>query len=434
MARRPEPWSAENDRWYFFWFFVVGVIFILTLKGLIDNQVIVTAVPCMLMLAYACLHWDFEDNRPRAHSTGDNLYYLGFLYTLTSLGHSLYRFSTDQEGTEGIITNFGIAISTTILGMALRILLGRTADDELAAMEDSARLNLAQAARELQAEMNYTVQDFKSFREQLGKDFEGFGKKLVRDFDDAQAVASKTLRRSLSLERAIAKFEEGSQTAAAVIVNRMQDLERSVAVLTEFENAVKRLRTGADSVAEAVEQRSDELTAGASRIHESLRSQAERIRAVDFRQAFLDHTVKPASSELRAASAEFSTLLDKLRQADAQRERVLAGNEQAMTRISEALKKSGDLAEAAASAADGSREAAAALQAVGDRVSRFGEDAQDAARQVAGVRDEFSRSVERVRAVNEELTRMTNTLAALARKIETAASASRRRRWFPPWR
>ena len=182
MAGRPEAWSAENDRWHFFGFFVAGVIFILALKGLIDSQVVVTAVPCMLMLAYACLHWDFEDNRPRAHSTGDNLYYLGFLYTLTSLGHSLYRFSTDQEGTEGIITNFGIAISTTILGMALRILLGRTADDELAAMEDSARLNLAQAARELQAEMNYTVQDFKSFREQLGKDFEGFGKKLVRDF------------------------------------------------------------------------------------------------------------------------------------------------------------------------------------------------------------------------------------------------------------
>ena len=316
--------------------------------------------------------------------------------------------------------------------MALRILLGRTADDELAAMEDSARLNLAQAARELQAEMNYTVQDFKSFREQLGKDFEGFGKKLVRDFDDAQAVASKTLRRSLSLERAIARFEEGSQTAAEAVVNRMQELERSAAVLTEFHDAVKRLRTGADSVAEAVEQRSGELAAGASGIHESLRSQAERIRAVDFRQAFLDHAVEPASSELRAAAAEFSALLDQLRQADAQRERALAGNEQAMNRISEAVKNSGDLAKAAASAADGSREAAASLQAVGDRVSRFGEDAQDAARQVAGVRDEFSRSVERIRAVNEELTRMTNALAVLVRKIETAETASKRRRWFAP--
>ena len=103
-----------------------------------------------------------------------------------------------------------------------------------------------------------------------------------------------------------------------------------------------------------------------------------------------------------------------------------------MNRISEALKNSGDLAKAAASAADGSREAAASLQAVGDRVSRFGEDAQDAARQVAGVRDEFSRSVERIRAVNEELTRMTNALAALVRKIETAETASKRRRWFAP--
>ena len=99
--------------------------------------------------------------------------------------------------------------------MALRILLDRTADDELATMEDSARLNLAQAARELQAEMNYTVQDFKSFREQLGKDFEGFGKKLVRDFDDAQTITSKTLRRSLSLERAIARFEEGALSPGA---------------------------------------------------------------------------------------------------------------------------------------------------------------------------------------------------------------------------
>lgn len=90
-------WSPENDRWIFFTFFALGVFFVLALKEPIGSQFIATAVPCLLMLVYAALLWDFKEREPKPGAAGDNLYYLGFLYTLTSLGHSLFRFSTEQE-------------------------------------------------------------------------------------------------------------------------------------------------------------------------------------------------------------------------------------------------------------------------------------------------------------------------------------------------
>jgi hypothetical protein len=57
-----------------------------------------------------------------------NLYYIGFLYTLTSLGVSLWQFSS-TEGAETIVTNFGVAIASTIFGVALRVLFNQMRQD-----------------------------------------------------------------------------------------------------------------------------------------------------------------------------------------------------------------------------------------------------------------------------------------------------------------
>src|SRR6266851_8398619 len=80
----------------------------------------VTGIPLGLMVLYALALGLARYFRLRDDQAGDNLYYLGFLYTLTSLGVSLWQFSVN-DGAEGIVTNFGIAIASTILGVALRV-------------------------------------------------------------------------------------------------------------------------------------------------------------------------------------------------------------------------------------------------------------------------------------------------------------------------
>ena len=141
--RRPELMegrSAAEGRWLaspgatFLAFAAGGGCSILVLKALVANQFIVTAAPCGLMVVYAWLLWDSVEQRPRSEAAGDNLYYLGFLYTLTSLAHSLYQFNANEGDTQAIVTNFGIAIFTTILGMTAARRLwpgdrGRSIDD-----------------------------------------------------------------------------------------------------------------------------------------------------------------------------------------------------------------------------------------------------------------------------------------------------------------
>ena len=78
----------------------------------------VTLVPVLVMIGYALLIGLARLLRLRDDQSGDNLYYMGFLFTLTSLAVSLQQFNT-AESADQIVQNFGIAIATTIAGIAL---------------------------------------------------------------------------------------------------------------------------------------------------------------------------------------------------------------------------------------------------------------------------------------------------------------------------
>ena len=56
----------------------------------------------------------------RDEQMGDSFYYLGFLYTLTALAVSLFGI---EEDINELLKNFGIAITTTLVGLIGRIIL-----------------------------------------------------------------------------------------------------------------------------------------------------------------------------------------------------------------------------------------------------------------------------------------------------------------------
>jgi len=122
----------------------------------------VTAVPVVIMLFYALLLGVARLFRLRDDQSGDNLYYMGFLFTLTSLAVSLYQFSANGSS-EQIVQNFGIAIASTIAGIALRILFNQMRRDPVE-VEASARLELADASRRVRRELDSSVLEFGYFR------------------------------------------------------------------------------------------------------------------------------------------------------------------------------------------------------------------------------------------------------------------------------
>src|SRR6202161_1366837 len=172
MAQRPPPhgfWGARHVCYasgaragVFLLFLCGGSVFSIVSKLSGIGQIWVTFVPVLIMIGYALLIWLARSLRLRDDQAGDNLYYMGFLFTLTSLGVSLYQFSA-MRAAEEIVQNFGIAIGSTITGIALRVIFNQMRQDPVE-VERIMRLELADAARRVRQELDSAVVEFGYFR------------------------------------------------------------------------------------------------------------------------------------------------------------------------------------------------------------------------------------------------------------------------------
>ena len=103
--------------------------------------------------------------RIEPEAIGDNCYYLGFLLTLASLSTTLYQLSRGEDQVElmrSIISGFGIALVSTILGILLRVIFIQLRPD-IVARDRETRIELQQAARELRLELASSVASIKEF-------------------------------------------------------------------------------------------------------------------------------------------------------------------------------------------------------------------------------------------------------------------------------
>lgn len=108
------------DRWGFLIFALGGAIGILVAKSTSLPPVLVAAAAAMTMVLYAALVKTKGTGRLRADQAGDNCYYLGLIYTLTSLAYAIFLFDPANTATT-IVQGFGIALLTTIMGLVLRV-------------------------------------------------------------------------------------------------------------------------------------------------------------------------------------------------------------------------------------------------------------------------------------------------------------------------
>src|SRR5271166_1899153 len=146
----------------FFAVVLIGCAYIVFSKLQTFAAVYVTLVPVCIMVIYALLLGLARLFRLRDDQSGDNLYYMGFLFTLTSLAVSLYQFSAAGSA-EQIVQNFGIAIASTIAGITLRILFNQMRRDPVE-VEATARLELAEASRRVKRELESAILEFGYFR------------------------------------------------------------------------------------------------------------------------------------------------------------------------------------------------------------------------------------------------------------------------------
>jgi hypothetical protein len=197
----------------FMLFVAAGSAYIILAKLAGVGQIYVTFLPVAIMIGYALLIALARNLRLRDDQAGDNLYYMGFLFTLTSLGVSLYQFDA-AHAAEEIVQNFGIAIGSTITGIALRVIFNQMRQDPVE-IERMVRLELAEAARRVRRELDSTVIEFSYVRRQAQQAAADSFRLVSEKFDE---VAAKLLVSVADVaEKSAHPLEAASRRAAEMV-------------------------------------------------------------------------------------------------------------------------------------------------------------------------------------------------------------------------
>ena len=151
--------------------------------------------------------------RLRDDQTGDNLYYMGFIFTLTSLAVALYQFEPNI-GFDEIVRNFGVAVSSTITGITLRVIFNQMRQDPIE-VEHSARQELAEASPRVRQQLDDTVIAFNHFHTQTIQSLEEAREELRKRL--ASQEANVISRATKSIEDSTARIGAAIQTFATAI-------------------------------------------------------------------------------------------------------------------------------------------------------------------------------------------------------------------------
>jgi methyl-accepting chemotaxis protein len=292
----------------FFAVVIVGSGYIIFSKLDGFGALAVTSVPVLIMIGYALL-LGTRQFRLRDDQSGDNLYYMGFLFTLTSLAVSLYQFSAAGSA-EQIVQNFGIAIASTIAGIALRIFFNQMRRDPVE-VEATARLELAEASRRVKRELESTILEFGYFRrmtqqsisdgldevkESLGAAREQFAGELAKlattankPFEEAFQRSGETFDRLNErtvevLEVSRQLVQEGEQLAKSTtsIVKAIDDVFARLATHQTSDQIIQtKLAPMIQSLTEAVNSLKDSTESQARNVEVNLRHTQSVVVAVN---------------------------------------------------------------------------------------------------------------------------------------------------------
>ena len=151
--------NTNSDAAWFAGCFLAGFFLLLILRwpSLLDQSAILAALlTCAIIGFYAFAVWYWGRFRLRRDDrAADNLYYLGFIFTVCALGVSLYRFSVADDGRiADIVGDLGVGISTTVFGLFLRVLFLQREDP--ADVEDRVQRELIDVAETTLARIRQT--------------------------------------------------------------------------------------------------------------------------------------------------------------------------------------------------------------------------------------------------------------------------------------
>ena len=244
---------------------VSGVVFIL-IGGFSDKTYLSIILTISVMIAYFLVGQKIVERELLTNEQfADSNYYLGFLFTLISLASSLYILSNgSMEG--GLLTRligqFGISISTTIVGLSLRIYL-LSFSPNIGSNIESFNLMIMEKLQMLNDHIGHSIDQTKTFSnviddkinlfiEQTLKSVEMYNERLVASLDqhsisnifdkiyaDMDTVHAKQEERVDEIYKNITnyhlRYEAQTQSSVKAFQNSITDSEKWI---SEFNDSM----------------------------------------------------------------------------------------------------------------------------------------------------------------------------------------------------
>lgn len=320
------------DRWGFIIFAFGGASGIVFAKALQAHSVVVAIGAALLIVAYAAIVQRSGTGRLRGDQAGDNCYYLGLIYTLASLAYAIFTFDPNDTATT-IVQGFGVALATTIVGLVLRVFFNQTRAD-IVEVEDTARIELAEAAGRLRAELNQVVVSMNDFGRQTRQSMEELRGEMATTL---KAQADEATARSKKLATATDKVVSGFERSA----DSMNEMETAQANLARSVVAVEQAASSVDAHFRSLAAQAEQLHSLQSGLNETVSSvssltarMVEQVQAFDGSAARVEQQMSDRLAEVKAVPTEIASS-------------VVAGVESAMQRLDLSLTALVDRQEAA---------------------------------------------------------------------------------------
>ncbi|MDC0855275.1 hypothetical protein OAP47_03530 [Candidatus Pelagibacter sp.] len=234
----------SSVKYAFFITYVIGalvVVFGSKFPGEYTSTIILFGLMMVYLFGIILLNKKFN-TFVRDEQMGDSFYYLGFLYTLTALAVSL--FTIEGELNE-LLKNFGIAITTTLIGLIGRIVMSQFRES-LDEMKEKAEAQISDSARKLNTQLIQSIDILKNqsvniskntdkalqdsssslrrFMEENSKILQESTAKSKDVIDEFNVRASEITSKISKINIPTAKFEKFQESVDG-IVNTLNDLE-----------------------------------------------------------------------------------------------------------------------------------------------------------------------------------------------------------------
>lgn len=276
------------------------------------------ALPLVVMAAYIALGLKRQDRDVTDEKFADSCYYLGFIFTITSIVFSLFDLPSIGERIQDIAVRFGAAMVSTVAGLIVRVYLVSFRPDSSDALKDAEDAVL-EAAQKFREQLVMAYEKFGDFQAQVTKATEASveGVRLQ--------VEKLSQDHSTRMERVFVELNERNQQAVTSALDGVRSAtERMTHAVDGYvgsmQSSLQSLGDKVDAFGHAVTDRLKTTTFPDDYFASQLAGPVEQLKAASNE---VSREVRAAASGAGEAAAALSAAIRKLKAKTTQAEESL---------------------------------------------------------------------------------------------------------------